>query len=100
MTFIPRNKFEDARTHWSTDEWMAKDVAAISAAYGPLPLNHLKREAPPQTAFVAWLEKVLKPATVDYVLTNSGPYGQCYAIFRSLAEHQRVTRPVAADASA
>ena len=74
---------------WNSDGWFARDIAALSAVYGPIPLNHLKREASPQTAFVAWLNAVLKPETVEHVMSTSVTYAQCYSIFRALAEYQR-----------
>lgn len=77
---------------WNSRDWMEQDLAAITAAFGPLPLNHLRKQAPPQVAFSAWLNATLKPETVEYVLSSDAGYAQSYAIFKSLAEHQRGPR--------
>ena len=77
---------------WNSREWLERDLAAITATFGPLPLNHLKKQAPPQVAFGAWLNATLKPATVDHVLNSDEAYAQAYSIFKSLAEHQRGPR--------
>lgn len=92
MTYVPRSRSDrniNVADRWTSREWLERDLASITTAFGPLPLNHLKRQAPPQTAFTAWLEAVLHSATVEYVMSSSSAYGQCYAIYRSLAEHQR-----------
>lgn len=75
-------------TRWSTANWRKADLARITDVGGLVPVNHLKTRSNPHLAFALWLEKTVKPETMEWIMSNERAFAMSFSAYRHLAGYQ------------